>query len=585
MNTTHAITALIGLVGLGLALAVHQRLVTPSSRTWALDLGTTNTLLARWERDANCPQVVELSALARRASRSDADTSARGVPSALHVLERPSLWPRLRGWMLGEPLAHIGQRALDLNQLQPKLNFVASFKRALSMSPLMTVARSAQRSYAAREVAELYLRELLAEARRTTGERVRELVVTAPVEAFETYRAELGQIGRRLGLKRLRFLDEPVAAALGYGLGLVRDRKVLVVDFGGGTLNLALVGLNAAQAQVGRAEVLAKSAADVGGNLVDQWVLDEFSRRLGWARDEHSGDEALLWERLMLAEACRVKEAVYFDERASFEVSLPETRGRFEQRLRGEAASLELTQLELEQLLTDRGLYRTLEYCLAEVLKQALVAGVGETDIDDVLMVGGSTLLPGIYPLFEARFGRARVRAWQPFEAVAHGAAVFAAGKVAPADFIVHDYALLTYDLKTNAPQTTVIVPGGTRFPTPPDFCKQQMVPTCGMGEPERVFKLVICEIGSGGGKAGVAWDADGRVRRVGPTEPTQVIVKLNEANPAIGHLDPPQSPRDRSPRLEVSFGVNADRWLCSTVFDLHTRKHLLRDEPVVKLL
>lgn len=581
------VLAIAVLVALGLALVVQHRLSAPAakggrpSQRWALDLGTTNTLLARWDASSASPRVLDLPALGRRPARSGSEEVARGVPSAVQVLDPPSVWARL-GW---GRLAAIGQPALDANQLQPKLSFVASFKRALSMGPLKVVARTAARRYTARDSAHLFLRELLADAGREAGERIRELVITTPVEAFESYRAELTLIGQRLGLQRLRFLDEPVAAALGYGLGLAQDRKVLVVDFGGGTLHLALVALTAAQVQEGRACVLAKASADAGGNLVDQWVLDEFARRLSWPLEEDDSDEVQLWQRLMLAEACRVKEAVYFEEKTTFEASLPETRLRFEQRLAGEAPSLDFTQGDLSRLLEQRGLYRTLNRCLADVLDQARAAGLSEGDVDDVLMVGGSTLLPGVFSIFEQRFGRERVRAWQPFEAVALGAAVFAAGEAAPKDFIVHDYALLTYDEKTKKAEHAIIVPRRTRFPTAPDFWKQQLVPTCGLGEPEKVFKLVVCEIGSGGGTAGFTWDADGKVRRVKEGDATQVIVKLNEASPAIGHLDPPHSARDRTPRLEVSFGVNADRWLCSTVRDLRTGKQLMRDEPVVKLL
>ena len=68
--------------------------------------------------------------------------------------------------------------------------------------------------------------------------------------------------------------------------------------------------------------------------------------------------------------------------------------------------------------------------------------------------------------------GRERVRAWEPFEAVAHGAAVFAAGRAEPADFIVHDYAFLTHDPRTHEPVYTVVIPRGTPFPTAPDLWK-----------------------------------------------------------------------------------------------------------------
>jgi molecular chaperone DnaK (HSP70) len=70
--------------------------------------------------------------------------------------------------------------------------------------------------------------------KRQTGERVRELVVTTPVEAYESYRMEVARLFAQLGCTRVRCLDEPVAAALGYGIGFEQRRLILVVDFGGG---------------------------------------------------------------------------------------------------------------------------------------------------------------------------------------------------------------------------------------------------------------------------------------------------------------------------------------------------------------
>jgi molecular chaperone DnaK (HSP70) len=558
---------------------------------WALDLGTTNTLLARWDRNADRPELLELPEICRGPRRAGALETPRVVPSAVHVLDKPGFWARLgqaaplsRHLFLGK-LAQIGRAALELNGLRQRPNFVPTFKRALGQSPLLPLARTAQRAFTAREVARLFLRELFAHAKAATGERIRELVITSPVEAFESYRAELVAAGKSLGVRKMRFIDEPVAAALGYGLGLSRSRRALVVDFGGGTLHLALVQLNPAGVQTGHCEVLAKAGRDLGGNLVDRWLLEEFCRRLEYPLDDDSLEEVRLWHRLMLADACRVKESLYFEERAIFELSAPDNLLRLEARLRGGSRTVEVTRDDLLGVLRERGLYTALEGCLAEVLAQAAAAGLAESAIDDVLMVGGSTLLPGVYPLFEARFGRDRVRAWQPFEAVAYGGCVFAAGRIEPADFIVHDYALLTYDLVTKQPEHTVLIPKGTRFPTERDLWKRQLVPTCSLGEPERVFKLVICEIGSAGSGQTFGWDERGQVhdlsiasaRGGGP-----LLVKLNEANPALGYLDPPHSPKDLRPRLEVSFGVNAERWLVATVLDLRTKKHLMRGEPVV---
>lgn len=558
---------------------------------WAIDLGTTNTLLAKWDERAGRPAMVELPKLSRSSAPDAAPESARTVPSAVQVLDEPTWSAKLgestrllRRFRFGH-LATIGKPALDANTLRQHPGFVPSFKRVLSMAPLRTVARAGGTNYSAREVAYMFLRQLLAEAERETGDSIRELVFTSPVEAFESYRAELAEIGKRAGLKKVHFLDEPVAAALGYGLGLERDRKVMVVDFGGGTFHLALLQMGFSESQKGRSTVLAKIGDDMGGNLVDQWLLDTFLERLGYEPFDTETDEGRLWRGLMVAEACRVKEAVYFHERARFELTPPEDRRRFEAALRGAPATLEVSRADLVGILEEKGLYRALDRCFQELMRQAQARGIGDSDIDDVLMVGGSTLLPEVYGFFEKRLGRGRVRAWQPFEAVAFGASVFAGGRVTPGDFIVHDYALRTHDLKTGKPDHTIVIPKGTSFPTKPDFWRRQLVPTCALGEPERVFKLVVCELGRGAGADGFRWDVSGRVLRAGTSEANLVVVPLNEANPALGFLDPPHSPSDASARLDVSLGVNADRWLCATVVDLKTRKQLLKNEPVTRLV
>jgi molecular chaperone DnaK len=550
-----------------------------------IDLGTTNTGVAGWDAASGHPQLVALPAVCRDPHGDDPLEAPRLVPSVVHLLERNRLRDRLGAW---PPLARhtfvgrwaeIGRPALERNQGIAHAAFVPGFKLALMTEPVRPLARCGRRAVTARDAAAAFLRELLAETRRVTGRRPRELAVTAPVTAFETYRAEVQTILRGLGVRRVRFVDEPVAAALGYGLSLGRERTVLVVDIGGGTMHVVLVRLTPRGATGGHADVLAKQGSRLGGNAVDGWVLGELCRDLGQSFEDDDED-AQLWRRLMLAEACRVKEAVYFEESAEFLVGPIAARG-----LRAPGgASVVLTRPRLREVLEGNGFFTALDRCVDMVLDQAQIAAGA---VDEVLLVGGSTLLPGVFPLLEASFGRPRLRAWQPFEAVAHGAACFAADRVSALDFVVNDYAFVTHDARTGAEQHTVIVPRGTRFPTPPDLWRRQVVPTCALGEPETVFKLLICEIGRGdGGERRLVWDAAGSLHKVGgATTQPEVVVPLNAASPTLGILDPPHSPRDRRPRLDVAFGVNADRWLVATVRDLYGDKELMREEPVVRLV
>ena len=558
--------------------------------TWALDLGTTNSAVARWDDSRARPSLVELAAVCRDPEHDDPLEAPRLVPTSVDLVERPGLLDRIGSWgfvsrhaFLGRR-AHIGRQALQRNYGVARPSFVPTFKLALMGESLRPLARVGRQSVSAREAAHCFLRELLAEVKRATGARVRDLVVTSPVSAFETYRAEVQGILGRLGVRRVRFLDEPVAAALGYGLSLVEERSVLVVDIGGGTMHVVLVRFAPRSAMGGQAQVLGKQVRHLGGNAVDGWVLADLCRQLGDPLVEEDDERTRLWRRLMLAEACRVKEAVFFTESAEFLFSPPGLAGSIDPRRPG-GATVALTRADLVRILEENGFNRGLDGSIDGVLEEAKLA---VKDVDDVLLVGGSTLLPGVFPRLEARFERRRLRAWQPFEAVAYGAACFAADRVSAVDFIVHDYAFVTHDPRTGDAQHTVIVPRGTRFPTAADLWKRQVVPTCSLGEAETIFKLLICEIarGDGSGERRFVWDASGGLHKVGGADgKAEVVVPLNATSPTLGYLDPPHSPRDRRPRLEIAFGVNAERWLIATVRDLLTQKELMSEEPVVRLI
>ena len=555
---------------------------------WALDLGTTNSGVAIWDEALGKPRLVELPSICRRLEAKDPLEAAHLVPSAVHFLEKPGALDRLGSW---PPLARrfflgrralIGRPALERNEGAVHPSFIPTFKPGLSGEALRPLARVGRASVSARDAAQAFLRELLREVKRATGSRVRDLVVTSPVTAFETYRAEVQRALHDLGVRRVRFVDEPVAAALGYGISLAHERTVLVVDVGGGTMHVVLVRLSPQGAVSGQATVLAKRGRPVGGNAVDGWVLQDLCRQMG--QDLTAGDDEVtrLWRRLMLAEACRVKEAVYFEDEAAFLMSPAGVASRGTSR--PGVGFVSLTRARLREILDEHGFYRSLSASVDEVLEQGRVAA---SDVEDVLLVGGSTLLPGFFPWFEERFERRQVRAWQPFEAVVYGAACFAGDRMDALDFIVHDYAFVTHDPKTGEAQHTVIVPRGTRFPTSPELWKRQLVPTCALGEPENLFKLLICEVSrADGGERRFVWDAAGDVHKVGgPSGDAQIVVPLNAASPTLGYLDPPHSPRDRRPRLEIAFGVSSERWLMATVRDLLTQRDLMREEPVVRLV
>lgn len=566
---------------------------------WSLDLGSSNSALSRWNEDGQHPEMLCLEDISRQQESGRQIEVKYSVPSSVMVLE-PTSWkdrlgrlPFIEKRMFLGKRALIGREALEADAMQRRASFVSGFKPYLLRNSFQKIARTQNQQYDSRQIAHLFMRELFAHVYQQTGERPRELAIGTPVDCYEPYRAHLKQIAKRLGVSKVRFVDEPVAAALGYGLSSRQNKAVLVLDFGAGTLDLALILMEDDALKHGRCRVLAKDGAAVGGNHVDSWLLEHFCEERAVDFKPLTDPGVRWWKRSLIEEARSVKERLFFEEATHFHADPPEELIHFEAMLqKGEKRlkePLRFTREQLVQLLEKRGLYRLMDECMERILRQAREKGIGEGDIGDVLLVGGSTLLPGIYPMVEKRFGRDRVRAWQPFHAVAYGGAVYASGHFDKSDFITHDYALRTYHPKTHDPLHQVIIPRGTSFPAE-NLWRRQLTPTCALGEPEKMFKLVICEMGT---KRLIeqefVWDPSGNLHALGEQKgeegaSEELIIPLNEDQPALGTLDPPHLPSEKQARLDISFGVNEDRWLVARVQDLKTRKVLMNNEPVVRI-
>jgi molecular chaperone DnaK len=564
---------------------------------WAIDLGTTNSTIARWN-DLSCsPELLHMEEVCREPIDGQEIEVRYSIPSCLYILPQKDWKTRIGAWpffqkhfFIGSQ-ALIGRQAIEKDACAYSPAFIPGFKPYLIRDSYRTLSRIGNKSYSARKTATTFVRELLFLIKKKTGERPRYVTFSVPVDSYEPYRAELKHIAYKLGIKHFNPIDEPVAAAIGYGLRIDEPQCVLVIDFGGGTLDLALIEILEKQAELGRARVIAKYGAPVGGNVVDAWLVSEFCKILAYDLQKHSTDPNVKWwYRIMLEEACRVKESLFFQPQDTFFITPPRELQSFEALLYAKDqrldTPLDVTREELVTLLEKRELYSLFDRCIDSVLEQAEAKGVTEQDISEVLMVGGSTLLPNIYSRVEELFGRDKMRAWQPFAAVAYGACAFSAGHLTKSDFITHDYAFITYDKDTHEPQYNIIIPRGTPFPTIKNFWKRQLTPTCPLGEPERIFKLLICEIGKAHSvEQEFVWDSFGRLHSFkAGDEKKPLVIPLNESNPTLGYLNPPHPPSDRSARLEVAFMVNKERWLCTTVYDIKTHRYLLVDAPVYKL-
>ena len=525
---------------------------------WAIDLGTSNTTVC--EDRSGQPHVVNLPDQAKL----EPITQTPVMPSCVCVMDADG----------GKVL--IGQEAVTYNWDGRATGFARGFKRHLGMESSRAMARVGGRTFTAHDAASFFLREVVRTLEERFDEEVTDVTIATPSGFYETYRAELQAIIRRVkrrgwwgrvrarlrgkpGAIVFRTLDEPVAAALGYGVDVGRPTTVVAFDFGGGSMEAAVVRTHGARTvETGRAEVLAKQAVELGGDDIDRWILERFvpSALHDWPE----------WEVALRWEAERVKLLASAGSEGDFTFR-NESYGRLDYHV-------------LRDVLAENGLYARIRELLDDTLTELRTRhGVLPHAIDDVILEGGSTLLPEVRNVVGDLLGRDKVREWLPFAAVARGACIFAGGAHVE-DFIYHDYAIRLLPEDDKGAEYELLIPGGTRFPTVDNFVTRYYAPGF---DGQRHINLFICEVGRVAGRP-VDWTerANGSSYFVPGTEGERAFcLCLNEADPALP-LNPAGT--GTAPRLRVTYSVDENRWLCVTVHDLHRKTDLRVKHPVVRL-
>jgi molecular chaperone DnaK (HSP70) len=525
---------------------------------WAFDFGTSNTTIC--EDHTGEPHIVNLQALAKE----EPLTQTPVIPSAVCILDPHG----------GSVL--IGQEAMGYNWDGASTGFAQGFKLHLGSESARPMAQVEGVSFTCREVTGFFFRELIGRLEAQYREPVSDVTVAVPMGFYETYRAELhtifGRVKRaslwqrvlsavhlaRPGLT-LRFLDEPVAAALGYGVNVGHESNLVAFDFGGGSLEIAAVRTQTgATLETGRASVLAKQSLRLGGGDVDAWIVEKFAPEA--LREATPCQVALKWE------AERVKLLASAGQVGTFAFK-SQSYGSLDYR-------------GLSELLAERGLYQQVQEALGRLTDDLRNShGLEARQVDEVILEGGSTLLPEVRTLVGDVFGREKVREWLPFESVARGACVYAGGAHVE-DFVYHDYALRVLDDKTTTVEYELLIPRGTRYPTAEDFATRYYTPGY---DGQKSINLFISEVGRVAGRP-VDWQtrANGTDYFAPKTEGEHAFcICLNEGDEALP-LNPPGS--GTAPRLRVTYCVNADRWLCVSVYDLLRKADLKVKDAVVRL-
>jgi molecular chaperone DnaK len=308
------------------------------------------------------------------------------------------------------------------------------------------------KKYSPPEVSAMILTKLKEAAEAYLGEKVTKAVITVPAYFNDAQRQATKDAGQIAGLEVMRIINEPTAAALAYGLDKKKDETIAVYDFGGGTFDISIL-------EVGDGVVEVKSTngdTHLGGDNIDQRIID-------WLIQEFKKDQGVDVSRDQMA-LQRLKEAA---EKAKIELStLLETEINLPF-LTADASgpkhlSIKLTRARFEQMVDDI-LQRSVGPC-----KQALQdAGVTPQQIDEVVLVGGSTRIPKVQQIVRDLFGKEPNKSVNPDEVVAVGAAVqggVLGGEVK--DVLLLDVTPLSLGIETLGGVFTKLIERNTTIPT-----------------------------------------------------------------------------------------------------------------------
>lgn len=540
----------------------------------AIDFGTTNTVVAVWRDATNAAETIQLPGLSAPPTASQPPL----VPSQLYVVDGEA----------GEVLA--GQAVQSGGyDVQADERFFASFKRGIAARthPLARTLDGVE--WDEGRAGEAFLNTVLDAIIAEEGS-IEELVLTVPVHSFERYLKWLRgeSVLARSGVQRLRIVDESTAAALGYEIRTPGE-LILVVDFGGGTLDVSLVRMPIAEEGGGivlegaqrrasdngfgggpdgseiEARVVAKAGRVLGGDDVDHWLLEELLKRNGISR----ADVGDIYSQLKTAcEAAKIRLSDH--ESAEISVFDPDAL---------HTIRATFTRSQLEDILDAHGFYSTVQQTVNKVLRGARARGIFAEDVGAVLLIGGTSQIPSVQRLLRSQFDAERVCLHKPFEAVAHGALNLAAG-MGLDDFLYHAYGVRHLSPLTGRHEWEEIIPAGTRYPLDTPLTLTLAASRDG----QEVLELVIGEVEEGAGGVAEVMFGERAILMVDGGIELRHVVALNdmEGSRTVAHLDPPG--RAGEDRVEVVFDVDQNRTLRVSVMDLLTNKELLHNAPVVEL-